>query len=79
MIVSYINYCILVWGYEHNRINKLQKRAVWIISLSKYNAHTESIFKTLKLLILENMLKLNEVKFYYKYESDKLTKYVTKT
>ncbi len=35
MIVSHINYCILAWGYEHNRISKLQKRAVRIIKLSK--------------------------------------------
>ncbi len=26
IVVSHLNYCILAWGYEHNRVNKLQKR-----------------------------------------------------
>ncbi len=43
-----------------------------MLSLSKYNAHTEPLFKTL--LKIDDMLKLNELKFYYKYEHDKLPK-----
>ncbi len=62
VIVSHINYSILAWSYEHNRISK---RAVQIISLSKYNAYIEPIFKTLKLLKVKYMLKLNELNFYY--------------
>ncbi len=50
LILSHVNYCILTWGYQCDRIFKLQKRIVRIISLSKYNAHTEKIFTTLKLL-----------------------------
>ncbi len=46
-----------------------------MISLSKYNAHAEPIFKKLKLLKLEDMLKLNEVKFYYKYKNHPLPSY----
>ncbi len=61
------------------RISKLQKRAVRVIKHSKYNAHTKPIFKALKLLNVEDMLKLNELKFYYKYENNKLPKYFSKT
>ncbi len=75
MIVSHIKYCILAYGYEHNRISKLQKRVVRIIKFS----NTESIFKALKLLKIEDILKLNELKFYYKYENNKLPKYFSKT
>ncbi len=72
MIVSHLNYCILAWGYEHSRLNKIQKRVIRIINLSKYNHHTELIFKKLKLLKIEDILKLNEFKFYYKLENKKL-------
>ncbi len=56
------------WGYHRDHIVKLQKKIVRIISLSKYNANTEPIFKTLKLLKVYDILKLHELKFYYKYK-----------
>ena len=40
LILSKINYGILTWGYESKSILKLQKKAVRIITLAKYNAHT---------------------------------------
>ncbi len=48
MIASHLNYCILAWGYEHSRLNKIQKRIIRIINLSKSNDHTEQIFKKIK-------------------------------
>ncbi len=78
MTVSHINDSILVWSYELNRISKLQKRAIRIINLSKFNAHTEQIFKRLKLLKVANILKLNDLKFYYQYENT-LPIYFSKT
>ncbi len=48
LILSHINYGILACGHESNRILKLQKKAVRIISASKYNSHTEPLFKELK-------------------------------
>ncbi len=79
MIVSHMNYCILAWGYEHSRIYKLQKKAIWVISVSKYNAHTELILKKLKLLKVEDIVKMNELKFYYKFENGLLPDYFNKT
>ena len=64
---SYINYGILLWGYECNRIFKLQKRAIRSITRAKYNAHTEPLFKLCAILKLNDLLKLNALKFYYKY------------
>ena len=61
LILPHINYGILVWGFDASRINKLQKRSIRIISNQKYNAHTEPLFK------LCNLLKLNCLKFYFKY------------
>ncbi len=78
LISSYLNFGILAWGYKCDRIVKLQKRIVRIVSISKFNAHTEPIFKTLKLLKVKDILKLQELKFYYKYEHNKLPYYLAK-
>ncbi len=50
LIISHLTFGILAWGYTCERINKLQKRCVRTITTSKYNAHTEPIFKGLNLL-----------------------------
>ncbi len=33
MIVSHMNYCILAWGYEFNRIAKLLKKKLFVLSV----------------------------------------------
>ena len=76
MILSYINLGILSWGYQCERITKLQKKAIRIIYLSKYNAHTEPIFKQLKLLKVTDVLRVQELKFYYKYKHNLLPSYL---
>ena len=76
LILSHINFCILAWGNNCERITKIQKKIVRIISLSKYNAHTEPIFKQLSLLKVSDILKLHVLKFYYKYKNNKLPEYL---
>ena len=76
LILSHLNFGILAWGYECVRIAKLQKKAVRIITLSKYNAHSEPILKKLKLLKVEDILRLQELKFYYKLKNNKLPHYL---
>ncbi len=73
LILSHLNFGILAWGYKCEKLTKLHKRVIWIIYLSKYNAHTEPIFKELKLLKLNDILKLQELKFYYKFKNIKLS------
>ena len=54
-----------------SRLSKLQKRATRVITCSKFNAHTEPLFKSLKRLKLEDLLSLNVLKLYYKlYHGD---------
>ncbi len=60
MVLFHINYGILAWGHDSDRILKFQKRSVRIISLSKYNAHTEPILKQLQLLKIIDIYILNE-------------------
>ena len=76
LVLSYLNFGILSWGYKCDRIVKLQKKAVRIISLSKYNAHTEPIFKSLKLLKVTDILRSQELKFYYKFKNGLLPRYL---
>ena len=75
LILPHLQYVILSWGFEHSRVFKLQKRGVRIISLSKYNAHTEPIFKKLKMLKLEDIFNLSLLKFQYKLSHKRLPCY----
>ena len=47
-----------------------------IITLNRYNSHTEPLFKNLKLLKIEGMLKLQELTFYFKYIHKHLPSYL---
>ena len=67
LILPHLNYCILCWGFKSNRVFALKKKAVRIITCSKYNAHTEPLFKTVTLLKFTNLLKLRKLNFYYKF------------
>ena len=72
MIYPHINYGLLVWGYECNRITKIQKRAIRVITCSKYNAHTEPLLKALEILRVSDVLHLNAMQFYYQYARKQL-------
>ncbi len=55
------------------KLFKLPKEVVKILSMSKYNnAHTDTLFKILKLFKVNDIFKLQELKFYYKYKNNKL-------
>ena len=72
MFLPHINYCILAWGYNHQRIFKIQKKVVRIISLSKYNAQLipySNIWSFLKWKIY--------IKFYHKLIINQTPKYFT--
>ncbi len=73
---SYLNFGVVAWGFHKVKLRKLQKTIIRILSHNKYNAHTEPIFKELKLLKREDILKIQELKFYYKYKNNKLAHYL---
>ena len=75
LLLPHINYCLVTWGYQCKRINILQKRAIRLITLSRYNSHTAPLFKKLKLLTIKDMLALQELKFYYKLTHNELPAY----
>ena len=75
LIQSQLNYCILVWGFECNRIEKIQKKSIRMITCSRYNAHTEPLFRNLELLKVSDLFKLNILKFFYKLKNETLPVY----
>ena len=62
LVNSHLLYGILVWGCEYHRLEKIQKSIIRIITVSKYNDHTEPLFKALDLLKLNDMLNLSTLK-----------------
>ena len=76
LILPHLQYSILCWGFNTGRVSTLQKRAIRIITRSKYNSHTEPIFKQLGLLKLEDIFHLSLLKFYYKLQKNTLPHYL---
>jgi hypothetical protein len=68
---SHLAYATIVWSSAtHSLINdifKLQKKAVRIISNSKFNAHTEPLFKDLNILPLPDLITFFQIQFVHRY------------
>ena len=77
LILPHIQYSILCWGYKGNRIIKLQKRAIRVITRSKFNAHTDPFFKTLNLLKYNDILEINALRIYFKFVNGTLPSYIS--
>ena len=54
---------------------QLQKRAIRTIANSKYNAHTDPLFRRLNLLKVKDIFMLNILKMYYKFQKKLLPPY----
>ena len=77
LILPHLQFGILAWGFQHNRVFKLQKRAMRIVSLSEYNAHTEPIFKRLNILKVKDLFNVALLKFQFKFKHERLPHYFT--
>ena len=75
IILSHLQFGITCWGFECTRISKLQKRALRIMTLSKYNAHTDPLFKDLGLLKIKDIFDLQCMKFWFKFTNGSLPKF----
>ena len=62
---TYIHFCITAWGFKCNRIFTLQKKAIRTITNSKFNSHTESLFREQSLLKVEHIFQMQCLKCYY--------------
>ena len=75
MFLPRINYGLLQRGLGSESIFNLQKRALRIINYSNYNAHTEPVFKSTKLLKIKDLCTLQELKFCHRLENKSLPQY----
>jgi hypothetical protein len=75
LIGSHLNYGIKCWGFNCKSLEKLQKKAVQVIANSKYNAHSEPLFKKLGILSIKDILKKKMYKFYFKLSNLNLPNY----
>ena len=76
LILPYLNYCSENWGntYETN-LNKLflkQKRVIRIINKTTFTAHTNILFKQLKVLKLKDLIQMKTALFMYKVSKKSL-------
>ena len=78
LVLSHLNYGILAWGYQTDRLFKLQKKTVRIICLGKFNCHSEPLFKKLQLLKIKDIHTLQELKFYHQLRNNQLPSYFRK-
>jgi len=71
LILPYINYCILAWGNAAKKymekIFKLQKKALRIISDSEYRSHSSPLFKKYKQLNVYDIYDVELHTFMYKH------------
>ena len=75
LIVLHLFYGILLWGYSTSRLVKLQKKAIRSITCSRYNTHTDPIFKQLTFLKLNDIYPLQQLKLMYKLQNHTLPFY----
>ena len=75
LILSHLQFAITSWGFEWERLSKLQKRALRIMTNSKYNAHTDPLFKSLKLLKIKDIFDVQCMKFWYKFVNNNVPTY----
>ena len=76
LIHPHISYGLLAWGNANNSIvhktEILQKRALRIINKSRYNSHSDPLFKKSQILKLKDMYEYQAALFMHDYRAKKL-------
>ena len=75
LINPHLHYGAIAWGFNASLIGQIQKKAIRIVCKTKYNAHTEPLFKELKILKFVDIVKLQVHKLYFKYTNKTLPTY----
>jgi len=76
LVHSHLVYCIQIWSCcppsNLTALFKKQKIAIRLINHSKYNSHTESLFKSCEILPLPTLTDYFKLQFMYQFLNDKL-------
>ena len=71
LVLPHINYCLLVWGVNYStyldKITILQKRMVRVIMGIPLREHTAPHFKSLEILKVSDLVKMQSIYFTYKF------------
>jgi hypothetical protein len=74
LVHSHLTYCPSIVGITNNKnikqITVIQKKAIRVISKSKYNEHTNPIFKSLRILPYDKIILQNKLHFMHSIEYD---------
>ena len=62
--MSHVNYGFLSWDSYSNKIENLQKKAIRILTNSRYHEHTEPLLKVYGLLKVQDIYYLKQLQFY---------------
>ena len=65
-VISHLPLGLTCWGVEWERILRLQKRVPRNMMNSKYNAHTDPLFKDLLMLKVKDIFDMQCMKLWYK-------------
>ncbi len=76
LVHSHLTYCSPIWGSAAastlDKIVKQQKKALRIITNSKYNAHTAILFKNLEILPVTQQIVYSKLQFMFDYVNHRL-------
>ena len=75
LILFKLNYCILSWGSQIDKIHSIQKRAVRNISKGDFRAHKEPLSREHNLLKVQDIYYMAILKFYCKLINNNLPHY----
>ena len=77
LVFTRLNYGIKAWGFAHNKVFNIQKKAIRVMDNKKVNAHTDPIFKKHNLLKVEDIFKTSCLKLHYKIENNLVAPYLS--
>ena len=73
--LPHFNYGLKLWGSSCNAVELIQKRAVRVVTNSKYFAHTSPLFKAQKLMRVADLYNYQCLIFHYKIEHGLVPEY----
>lgn len=82
IVYPYLSYGIPIWGGTYNihknKMITIQKRAVRVLSNAKYNAHTDPLFRELKILKLADIYRVEILKIVVRHLNNNLPEPISK-
>ena len=75
LIMPHLTYHLIIWGHENEKLYKLQKKAIRLVTNTSRHSHTTPLFKSLHLLNLPDIHSLMLLKLYYKFLQNDLPEY----